>query len=328
MNSLTAIPLGRLERVRVREAWPDEARNFTPWLANTCIAELSEEIGVPLRIIRCEHAVGRYSLDILATTSELESEGNPTDLVVIENQFGSTDHDHLGKLMTYASGVGEENQGAKTIIWISEDFREEHRRALEWLNEVTQSGVRFYGVQLELYKIGDSLTAPSFNVLVRPNEVVRARRVEVSGQTGESERSLFYIEYWTAFKEYCTNHNSSFRLQTPRPGHYLLAAIGRAGFHISFLAARRDKWIRCELYISGPDPAATFAALNKDRAAIDAEVPGLDWQHQPGAKAAKLHLRQLTPPGDRTLWPEQFEWLLKQGNRLYTTFSTRVRTLK
>ncbi len=325
---LTAVPLGKLEKVRVREVWPDEARHFTPWLATTGIAELSETIGVDLRILKCEHAVGRYSLDILATTANSDDDEEASDLVVIENQFGSTDHDHLGKLMTYASGVGTENQGAKTVIWIAEDFREEHQRALEWLNEVTQSGIRFYGVQLEVYRIGDSLTAPSFNVLVRPNEVVRARRREVSGQTGESERNLFYIEYWTTFKEYCANHEAKFSLQTPRPNHYLLSALGRSGVHLGFLAARRDKWIGCELYINDADPAATFSALAHDRNAIDAALPGVIWEYKAGAKSAKIHLRENTPPDDRSLWGAQHEWLLQQGNKYFSLFSSRVRSLK
>ena len=327
-SGLAILPLGKLEKIRVRSAWPDEAKNFTPRLATEGIAQLSEEIGVDLKIIKCEHAVGRYSLDILAVQVGSDPDEQSTQLVVIENQFSFTDHDHLGKLMTYASGVGEEDQGAKTIIWIAEEFREEHRRALEWLNEVTQSGIRFYGVQLELYRIGDSKYAPSFNVLVRPNEVVRARRREVADQTGESERNLFYVEYWTAFKEYCANKDSIFRLQSARPDSYIFAALGRSGVHISFLAARRDKWIGCELYINDSDPASTLATLEKSRATMDIAIQDASWEHKPGAKAAKIHVRQITPPGDRNLWPAQHAWLLEQGNRFFSTFAPLVRALK
>src|ERR1039458_10266865 len=101
MSDFTNVPLGKFEKVRVRDAWPDEARNFTPWLSTDGLELLSDEIGVGLQLIKCEHQIGRYSLDILA--SELgEDATSPDRLVVIENQFGSTDHDHLGKLITYA----------------------------------------------------------------------------------------------------------------------------------------------------------------------------------------------------------------------------------
>lgn len=131
-----AIELGKLEKVHARDAWPDEVRNFTPSLASEGVELLSKEIGVKLKVVSCEHAVGRYSLDILAAPIGSDEDDKGTELIVIENQFGYTDHDHLGKLMTYASGVGKEGKGAKTVIWIAEEFREEHRRAVEWLNEV------------------------------------------------------------------------------------------------------------------------------------------------------------------------------------------------
>jgi hypothetical protein len=279
-----------------------------------------------LKVLRCEHAVGRYSLDILAAPIGSDTDDEGTELVVIENQFGFTDHDHLGKLMTYASGVGKEGQGARTVVWIAEEFREEHRRALEWLNEVTPSDLRFYGVQLELYRIGDSPSAPSLNVVVRPNEVARARR-EVSAETGQSERSLFYIEYWTAFKEYCSSHNASFELQSPRPTYYISASTGRAGAVISFLALRRDKWIGCELYMTDSAVASTFAALESQRDAINQEIPDLQWEHKEGGKFARIAIKQLTPPRDRSLWSSQHEWLLQQGNKFYSTFVPRLKNL-
>lgn len=326
MESGSTATLGKLEKVHVRDAWPDEARNFTPWLAGEGIELLSFEIGVKLRVLRCEHPVGRYSLDILAVAMGPDSENDGSNLVVIENQFGFTDHDHLGKLMTYASGAGSQGKGAKTIVWIAEEFREEHRRALEWLNEVTPSEMRFYGVQLELYRIGNSLSAPSLNVLVRPNELVRARR-EVSVETGQTERSLFYIEYWTAFKEYCVSRNAQFELQSPRPNYYISAATGRSGAVISFLALRRDKWIGCEVDITD-SPSSTFAALESQRTIIDAEIAELEWEHKPGGKFGRVQRRQLSPPGDRSLWPTQHEWLFQQGNSFFATFAARLKNLK
>jgi hypothetical protein len=270
MSDFTNVPLGKFEKVRVRDAWPDEARNFTPWLSTDGLELLSDEIGVGLQLIKCEHQIGRYSLDILA--SELgEDATSPDRLVVIENQFGSTDHDHLGKLITYAAGVGDETLGAKTVIWVAEDFREEHQRSLEWLNEVAQSAVRFYGVQLELYRIGTSAPAPSLNILVRPNEVTRARR-DAPSNSVTGERNLFYVEYWTEFKKYCIANNAHFSLQSPRPAYWIQAALGRSGDTLAFTAARRDKWIGCEISLRDANPEKTLQALMEKRTDIETEM--------------------------------------------------------
>lgn len=321
------LPLGKLEKVRVRDAWPDEARNFTPWLAGDGLALLGEELGVDLKVIRKEHPVGRYSLDLLATQEGLDNDQAEAQLIVIENQFGSTDHDHLGKLLTYASGVGEESQGAKTVIWIAEDFKEEHRRAIDWLNEVSQSGVRFYAVQLELYRIGNSDAAPSLNILVRPNEVLRARREAPNELNASSERNLFYVEYWTAYKAYCADKGAIFSLQTPRPDYWISSSLGRSGVHISFIANRRDKWIGCELLIRDVSPESTFRKLEIDRNEIDPQIPGLKWELT-SVKSAKLHLVRPEIPSDKSQWSQQFEWLFEQGEKFYKVFAPRLRAMR
>lgn len=326
--SLAAVPLGRLEKVRVRDAWPDEARNFTPWLATEGIELLKQELGVDLKVLAREHAVGRYSLDILASELTADGSADTEKLVVIENQFGSTDHDHLGKLLTYASGVGEESTGAKTIIWIAEDFREEHQQALEWLNKVSQSNIRFYGVQLELYKIGDSLSAPALNVLVRPNEVARARQ-EAPTQKGNSEWHLLYVEYWTAFKAFCVNQNATFRLQTPRPQSWMESPLGRAGFYLSFLAARRDRWIGCELDIRATEPNAKLQALMNQREQIEQEIGhgALNWL-EVSSKFCKVEFSlRNEDPADRTRWEEQHKLLLSIGEGFHRVFRPRIQAL-
>lgn len=334
-TELTTVPLGTLEKIpRVRDVWADEARNFTPWLAKHGVSLLSDELGVDLKILRIEHPVGRFSLDILATESGVEEKDEHEYLIIIENQFGSTNHDHLGKLLTYASGVGDENQGAKTVIWIAEEFKEEHRRAIEWLNQISQSSVRFYGVQLELYRINDSAPAPAFNVLVRPNEVLRARREAPSKGLPESlidpeatnERNLFYIEYWTAFKTYCVDRGASFRLQSPRPQYWLISPLGRSNVYMSFLAARRDKWIGCEIAIRDANPSETLLKLKQDQVEIEAALGPLKWE-EISPKFAKIQLRTDIPPADKNLWPEQHKWLYEQGEKFYSVFASRVQAL-
>lgn len=111
---------GEIKAVDIRESWPNEARDFTPWLAEN-IDRLSNALGMDLEVTTCEADIGDFSLDLLA--KDLGS-GRP---VVIENQFGATNHDHLGKVITYAAGVD-----AVAVIWLMESMRDEHRQALEW----------------------------------------------------------------------------------------------------------------------------------------------------------------------------------------------------
>lgn len=158
-----AIGLGQLSRVSARSAWPHEAHEFTPWLAGH-VGLLGEAVGLSLDLREREHRVGRYSLDLLLCDKDER-------VVIVENQFGQTDHDHLGKLLTYCAGTE-----AAVVIWIAEELNEEHVAALEWLNENTIQGVGFFGVELELLQIDGSRPAPNFRVVVQPNEWVKTVR--------------------------------------------------------------------------------------------------------------------------------------------------------
>lgn len=158
---------GRLERVVVREGWKDEARDFTPWLAEN-LDRLSQQLGLALELREVEHQVGRYSLDILA-------EDVLGRVVIIENQRTASDHGHLGQLLTYCAGTN-----ARVVIWVASNFTEEHLAVLEWFNQNTIADVGFYAVEVELLKIGDSPLAPNFRVLARPNELVKESRSAVA----------------------------------------------------------------------------------------------------------------------------------------------------
>jgi hypothetical protein len=161
---------GRLVKVAARTGWAHEALQFTPWLAEN-LDLLGQAVGLALDLREREHPVGKYSLDLLLEDAQER-------VVIVENQFGSTDHDHLGKLLTYCAGTG-----ADVVIWIAEHLNEEHIAALEWLNENTIQGVGFFGVELELLQIGDSLPAPHFRVVARPNEWIKSVRPPVVSPT-------------------------------------------------------------------------------------------------------------------------------------------------
>ncbi len=149
--------LAKIERVDLREAWPNEAQHFTPWLAEN-LSALGEALGMDLELQETEASVGGYSLDILATDL------NGTRPVIIENQLEATNHTHLGQLLTYAAGYD-----ANVIVWLTQEFRDEHRQALDWLNQRTGEDTQFFGVVVELWKIGNSLPAPHFKLVATPN---------------------------------------------------------------------------------------------------------------------------------------------------------------
>jgi hypothetical protein len=154
--SIKIEPLGRLRKVAIRDIWEHEQQDFTPWLAREAnIKLLGETLGLDLEVEAQEKNVGPFRADILCKdTTEKDR------WVLIENQLEKTDHCHLGQLLTYASGLQ-----AVTIVWIADRFTEEHRATLDWLNEITDDRFNFFGLEIELWKIGDSQIAPKFNVV-------------------------------------------------------------------------------------------------------------------------------------------------------------------
>ena len=166
--------LGKLEVVHVREVWPNEAQDFTPWLADN-LTLLSDALQIDLKLERTEAKVGAFSLDILAT------DGNGVG-VAIENQLGTTDHGHLGQLLTYAAG-----HDVRTLIWVTPSFRDEHRKTLEWLNSWAPGEIEIYGVEVRAVRIGESPYAAEFVAVVSPSE----RRPSLQGPDG-AKRKEFY----------------------------------------------------------------------------------------------------------------------------------------
>lgn len=307
--------LGCLKAVEVRSQWGDEAADFTPWLASReGISLLSGTLDMDLEVEGTEVAVGPYSADIVA----LDASSNAR--VVIENQFEKTDHDHLGKAITYASGLG-----ANVIIWIAESFTEEHRRALDFLNENATTKLRFFGLEVQLWRIGDSPPAPMFKVASSPNDYLALVKTE---EQDLSETQILYQTFWTAFKEYCRKKGSSLRLRKPLAQSWMSLAVGRANFSISLTASKQKERIGCELYIQGPTAKRAFELLYIQKTEIEATIGPLDWQDLPD----KIDCRVVVYKDGVTVeiqeeWDQAFNWLRERAELFTKVFSGRVQSL-
>jgi len=192
--------LGRLERIDdIRKVWANEAQDFTPWLAEEDnLRLLGEVIGIELELEGKEKSVGPFSADILCKDTATN------DWVLIENQIERTDHTHLGQLLTYASGLE-----AVKIVWIATKFTEEHRATLDWLNEITREDFHFFGLEIELWRIGDSPVAPKFNIVSKPNDWSNSVRENVDKDL--SDTKLMQLEFWTQFKDFLEEKGVSMR---------------------------------------------------------------------------------------------------------------------
>lgn len=320
----SVIPLGNFEKVALTQAWPTEAGNFTPWLAESPnVAQLGATLGLELEVEAVEHWVGSFRADILARAQD------ETDhRVLIENQFGRTDHRHLGQILTYLAGI----ESAKTIVWIAEVIQPDHRAAIDWLNDHTDEAFSFFAVEIELWRIGNSPPAPRFNVVASPNDWTRQAR-SATRQVGEValvERHQVRLAYWASFGEFLKTHNAAFRIKRANKDYWFEFPIGRSGFVISSTISADKKRIGVELYIANDPVKCAFKALFAQKSVIEAEFgEQLDWQELPAKKASRIALLRLnTDPSDGTARREQHVWMLEKMERFRSVFSSRVKALK
>ena len=292
--------LSRLERVPLREAWKHEAGDFTPWLAEPDNLEaLAAALGLSeLELVATEHWVGDFKLDILCTDGDQQ--------VVIENQLDETDHKHLGQILAYAAGIG-----AHKVIWVAESFRPEHTSALQFLNDHTTDELSFFGVQIELWRIGDSPLAPKFEVVVKPNDWVKTGREQARAASDASPTKQLQQRFWVALIDKLAISAPNIRPQKPRPQHWLNNSIGRAGFSLLITANTRDERLGVGLWMTGGEAKSRFANLLSMRSAIEQPLGfELDWQELPDSKACRIATYYKNASiEDESRWDEYFDWL-------------------
>ncbi len=295
--------LSKLERVPLREAWKHEAGEFTPWLAEAeNLNTLADALGVgELVLVAVEHWVGDFKLDILCADGE--------EQVIIENQLDETDHKHLGQILAYAAGVG-----AKKVVWVAESFRPEHIAALQFLNENTTENLSFFGVQIELWRIGVSPLAPKFEVVVKSNDWAKIGREQARAVSSASPTKQLQQKFWTALVERLAKNAPQIRPQKPRPQHWLNNSIGRSGFGLNITANTRDERLGVELWIPGAEAKKHFAGLSVQKKEIEGKLGfELDWQELPDAKACRIATwYSHASIEDESRWDEYLNWLTER----------------
>ena len=314
--------LGRLIRVDLRDIWTSESSEFTPWLAREDnLVVLGEALSIDIELEAQEKAVGPFRADILCKDIGTGA------WVLVENQLERTDHGHLGQLLTYASGLE-----AVTIVWVAARFTEEHRSTLDWLNKITDESFRFFGLEVELWRIGDSLAAPKFNVVSKPNDWSRsvAQAARAIDEFELSDTRVKQRAYWAAFHQAldrATGPVSGGR--KPQPQSWMGYSIGRTGFNLGAVMIRPKRQIRVELYIAGDQAKAFFHLLREQQRSLEQELGyPLEWEELPTRRDSRVsvYMRNVDPEDERD-WPRQHEWLAAKINDFYRAFLARVRDL-
>lgn len=268
--------LGKLEEVDIRELWKHEQYDFSEWLSKEeNIEMLSDEIGLTLTEINKEVFVGSYRCDLVAKD---ETTGIK---VIIENQLEATNHDHLGKIITYASGLD-----ANVVIWIVKEAREEHRSAIEWLNNKTTKDISFFLIEIHAYKIGDSLTAPKFVIVEKPNDFVKTANTSVdSGELSKAQAER--LNFWNRFNEIVASRNKPFNVRKATTDHWYDVALGTSEAKISITLVNKTNSIGIEIYIN--DNKELFDKLHSLSEKIQNELGfSMDWQRLDNKKASRI----------------------------------------
>ena len=304
--------LGHLERVDLRNIWATEAQDFTPWLATgENLSVLADTLGMELELEAQETNVGPFRADILCRNTDGGS------WVLIENQLERTDHTHLGQLLTYAAGLH-----AVTICWIAERFTEEHRATLDWLNEITDNKFRFFGLEVELWRIGNSPPAPKFNVVSRPNDWSRSVTTVVTPKRRLQEA------FWSALMRKLEEKRSSVRPKKPQPQGWMDFSIGRADFWLEATLQAMKKQISVALFMTGPNATAHFRLLEQQSEEIEDELGELEWRALPDKKSSSIRLcRNDADPMQQENWPSQLDWMVSTLEGFDKTFRPRVKSL-
>lgn len=292
--------LGKLEKIELREVWRHEALDFTRWLARKeNIALLSKEIGIDIEVIETEMSVGRYNVDIYARDTESNKK------IVIENQLENTNHDHLGKMLVYAAGLD-----ADIAIWIVKDVNEEHRQAVEWLNDNSFEKINIFLVKVELWQIDNSPIAPKFQVICEPNNW--AKVLKQQSKENVSDLELKQMEYWQGFVDYAKSKDKTYISQRPSIYNWYVIRIGSTDYKLKLVHSVNSDMIRCQLEIFNDE---IYKKLEQYRTEIDNKINGLEWEYLEDRKVNRISCNNSSKDN-----ASSYVWLLDMVDRFKEVF--------
>ena len=292
--------LGKIKRINdLRSVWQHETKDFSKWLAQECnLQQLSDAIGIDIVLEECESSVGSFNVDLYAIEEGAERR------IIIENQLEDTNHDHLGKLITYASG-----KGAEVIVWIVKRARDEHRQAIEWLNQNTGVKIGFFLVEIELWQIDDSAIAPKFNVVERPNDWAK----QMKNVASLSETKQLQLNFWQQLSESIKSNESfakEFSARKAQPQHWYDLSVGSSSYHVSLTVNTQKKRLGAEIYI--PDDKDKFAMFKQYAQEVEESVGGkVEWRE--ADKATRIITLYSYDISNESQWNFAFEWLMNKA---------------
>lgn len=302
--------LGKLEKVELRDVWKHEALDFTKWLAEEKnLNLLSEKIGIDIELIKTEALVGNFNVDIYA------EELGTGRKVIIENQLEKTDHKYLGQIITYASGLD-----AEIIIWIVKEAREEHLKAVEWLNDHLDDKIHIFLIEMELWKIEDSPIAPNFKTIAQSNSWVKSLKNNFEPKEVREQQMLQY-EFWARFKE--LGGREKLPVRNPRYQAWTELALGRgAKCFICLEAYKTNLSVSVNVYDEG-----LYDSFLENKEEIEKELGFfLEWDKRTDnianrKLAGKIKVSKKYNFDKKETWDNELKWLVEKSKKLHDVFS-------
>ncbi len=309
MNQGKHPDFGRLNYVDAREMWESEEKDFTPWLmANLDL--LGAELGMELEAVEQEASVGGFRSDLVC------HEAGEDRTVIIENQLEETDHDHLGKILTYAAG-----RGAKIVVWISTDFRDEHSQAIDWLNEISRKEVQFFGVELTVIKVDGSKPAPSFRLVAAPNAWQKTG-AETALTTSEKLRHAFWEKFLST-----TSPDIIGRRKQPSYDHWFTFSSGKSSFWYVTSFAKEDR-LRVELAFDTNDKVLNkkiFDDFKTHEAQLSSQIAEpLSWERLEDKRQCRIAVYRPGHIKDQAHWDEYMQWFREELRKFRTAFTPLI----
>ena len=271
------VTIGTLKEVDIRDLWKHEQYDFSNWLAEKeNISYLNDILGLTLIDVNKEAYVGSYRCDLVAVD---ETDGTK---VIIENQLKTSNHDHLGKIITYASGLD-----AQVVVWIVKQAREEHRSAIEWLNNSTNSHINFFLVEIHAYKIGDSDPAPKFEIIEQPNNFIKSAKNTSSGRSEMNKSQGERLAFWNMFNDKIIARGKPFKTRKATTDHGYDIAIDNSNCHLRITLVNSESYIGLELYINNNKDIYDYLYNYKDNIEKKMEFC-FEWHRLDDKKASRI----------------------------------------